>query len=115
MSDIKPLVFDDKSSLVERELAIILGQISHHIHPKIVRLITHVNEKFKKEFAEKFPSLLDSNVFFMKIQIVSFLVFDDQLIKKKKGQNSGKIKLMKRIGQYLMIIHILDIFGHFYL
>ena len=33
------MIFEDNSKSVEKELAILLGRVSHHIHPEIVEFI----------------------------------------------------------------------------
>lgn len=40
----------DLSTEHQKDLALILGAITHHIHPDIVRVIEEENEKFKEEF-----------------------------------------------------------------
>lgn len=42
--------FENKSEEVERELAIILGKVTHHIHPDIVKYISERNIGFKESF-----------------------------------------------------------------
>ncbi len=42
--------FENKSEEVERELAIILGLVTHHIHPEIVKYISERNIDFKESF-----------------------------------------------------------------
>ena len=39
------MIFEDNSKSVEKELAILLGRVSHHIHPKIVKLIQSKNKE----------------------------------------------------------------------
>ena len=35
---------------IERELAIMLGSVSHHLHPDIIEYIKYKNKEFKSEF-----------------------------------------------------------------
>ena len=42
--------FEDNSKSVEKELAMLLGRVSHHIHPKIVKLIQSKNKELLNEF-----------------------------------------------------------------
>lgn len=44
------MVFEDNSKSVEKELAMLLGRVSHHIHPKIVKLIQSKNKELLNEF-----------------------------------------------------------------
>lgn len=43
-------MFPDLTKEVEKELANLLGLVSHHLHPDIVRYISDANIKFKEEF-----------------------------------------------------------------
>ncbi len=56
--------FSDLSKNVERELAIILGKITHHIHPDIVSYITEENISYKDRFKSICHKLCDINSFF---------------------------------------------------
>ena len=48
--------FEDNSKSVEKELAMLLGRVSHHIHPKIVKLIQSKNKELLKSTSENdFP------------------------------------------------------------
>jgi hypothetical protein len=49
-SDERQHVFLDLSTQHEKDLASILGAITHHIHPCIVQVIEEENAKFKEEF-----------------------------------------------------------------
>ena len=49
-SDERFHVYIDLSTQHQRELASILGKITHHIHPDIVRVIEEENQKFKEDF-----------------------------------------------------------------
>lgn len=42
--------FKDNSSIVEKDLAILLGRVCHHLHPNIVAKITDENIRFKAKF-----------------------------------------------------------------
>jgi len=44
--------YPDLSNEIEKDLAIILGKITHHIHPEIVKIITEENKKFKAIFSK---------------------------------------------------------------
>lgn len=48
--NIEKIIFEDKANEVEKELAIILGKVSHHIHPEIVEYIKNRNIDYKDEF-----------------------------------------------------------------
>lgn len=56
--------FQDHSKSVERELAILLGQVSHHIHPEIVNKISKANIEFEKEFESSCHPKLDMQDYF---------------------------------------------------
>jgi hypothetical protein len=43
-------MYEDLTTKVERELAILLGKVTHHLHPKIVNYIINANRDFKPEF-----------------------------------------------------------------
>ena len=42
--------FEDNSGEVEKDLAILLGRVSHHMHPEIIEYITKKNVDFKNDF-----------------------------------------------------------------
>lgn len=52
------MIYKDYSKSVEKELAILLGRVSHHIHPEIIKLIQLKN----KEFIEKFKNYCHPNL-----------------------------------------------------
>ena len=56
--------FPDLSDSVEKELAIILGKITHHIHPDIVEFITEENLSYKERFESVCHKSCDINSFF---------------------------------------------------
>ena len=65
MENIEKIMFEDKTSEVEKELAIILGKVSHHIHPEIVEYIKNQNIVFKDEFINYcHPNLNYSDFFY---------------------------------------------------
>ncbi|HFC91940.1 MAG TPA: hypothetical protein ENJ51_03930 [Leucothrix mucor] len=90
--------FPDLSDSVERELAIILGKVTHHIHPDIVRFITEENLNYKERFKSVCHKSCDINSFFTWVLTVYFQDSEDQLTKKK--QKDGKIMFMRRMEQY---------------
>lgn len=55
--------FENYSKSVEKEIAIALGKVCHHIHPKIIKKITEANKQFKLEF-ENLPVEINSDIFF---------------------------------------------------
>lgn len=57
------MMFPDFTSKVEDELAILMGSVSHHLHPDIVKYISTSNLKFKEEFQEYSPKGLDIQEF----------------------------------------------------
>jgi hypothetical protein len=56
--------FKDNSPSVERDIAILLGKVSHHIHPKIVGHITEVNVEYQSQFEEICHDNCDVSAFF---------------------------------------------------
>ena len=56
--------FKDNSASVERDIAILLGKVSHHIHPKIVEHITEVNVEYQSQFEEICHNNCDVSAFF---------------------------------------------------
>lgn len=56
--------YADLSDNVERELAFILGKITHHIHPDIVSLITQENLSYEDRFKSICHKSCDLNSFF---------------------------------------------------
>ena len=55
--------FHDHSKSVEKTIAIALGQVCYHIHPKIIDKIVQANIEFKREF-QVVCGKLDINTFF---------------------------------------------------
>ena len=56
--------YTDFSDSVERELAFILGKITHHIHPDIISFITQENLDYKERFKSICHKSCDINSFF---------------------------------------------------
>lgn len=52
---IQDFKFPDLSNCVEKETALMLGKITHHIHPDIVNYITKENENYKIKFEKNLP------------------------------------------------------------
>jgi len=48
----KDFIFSDISNSIERDMAFILGKITHHVHPEIVNYIVQKNIKYKGRFKE---------------------------------------------------------------
>lgn len=61
--NVEKIMFEDKTNEVEKELAIILGKVSHHIHPEIVEYIKDKNIDYKDEFIDDCHPNLDYNIF----------------------------------------------------
>ena len=60
------MIFKNNTTEIEKELAIILGKVSHHIHPLIVDYITKENKRFKEEFENFCNKKLDTSSYFYK-------------------------------------------------
>ena len=56
-------MFPDLTKKVEGELAILMGSVSHHLHPVIVKYISNANLKFREEFQEYSPKDLEIQEF----------------------------------------------------
>jgi len=56
--------YTDRSHEVEKELAILLGKIAHHVHPRIVAYITDANIEYKQQFAGICPKECKVDIFF---------------------------------------------------
>jgi len=61
---VKGAQFPDLSENVERELALMLGSITHHIHPAIVESIKHDNIGYEERFKSICSEQLDASSFF---------------------------------------------------
>lgn len=61
-------IFEDKlkSSEVEKEIGIVLGKVTHHIHPDIVKKIIEANKKFENEFKKYSDKKLKIENYFYK-------------------------------------------------
>ena len=60
------MIFEDNSKSVEKELAILLGRVSHHIHPEIVEFIKSKNNDFLIDFKSYCHPKLNYSTFFYK-------------------------------------------------
>jgi len=56
-------MFPDLTKKVEGELAILMGSVSHHLHPDIAKYISKANLEFREEFQEYSPKGLDVHEF----------------------------------------------------
>jgi len=78
--------FTDLSDSVEKELAFILGKITHHIHPDIVSYITQENINYKDKFQGICPNICDINSFFYPGSDCVFPGFRRPINKEKTGR-----------------------------
>ena len=76
----------DLSNTVEKELGLILGRITHHIHPSIVDYITETNIEFERRFSDFAPTKLDSSCFFYEGSDSVFPGFRRPINKEKTGK-----------------------------
>ncbi len=97
----KIIKFIDNSNLVEKELAIILGKVSHHIHPQIINKITKANEVFEKEFSENCDPILNTNTFFYNGSDCIFPSVKRPINKEKNGNAQWKNNIYKTDGTIL--------------
>lgn len=57
-------MFKDFTKDVVKELAMLLGAVSHHLHPEIVLYLREANQNFKSEFQEYLHSKINERDFF---------------------------------------------------
>ncbi|MDQ7051309.1 MAG: hypothetical protein Q9M92_17985 [Enterobacterales bacterium] len=76
--------YPDLSQKVEKELGIILGKITHHIHPLIVERVTRANLEYRKSFATTCHPSCDIESFFYENSDCVFPGFR-RPINKEKG------------------------------
>lgn len=92
-TSLKPFKYIDNSNLVERELAIILGRVSHHIHPKIVSRITEENILFEKDFKVNCHPALNTKDYFYEGSDCLFPGIRRPINKEKDGIKKWKNKI----------------------
>lgn len=78
--------FPDLSDSIERDLAIILGKITHHIHPSIVRYITQANIQYRLKFENICHDLCKTSSFFYPNSDCVFPGFRRPVNSEKIGQ-----------------------------
>ena len=78
--------FQDLSKTVEKELTIILGKITHHIHPEVVDYITKSNIIFEPKFKAMCHKLCNVESFFYKGSDCVFPGFRRPINKEKNGR-----------------------------
>jgi hypothetical protein len=90
--------FQDLSNSAEQELALILGRVTHHIHPDIVKYIAEINADYKENFIKISPEKCDLEPFFYAESDCVFPGFRRPINKEKSGtwknnicQNDGTI------------------------
>jgi hypothetical protein len=83
---IKNFLYQDLSDSVEKELAYILGKITHHIHPDIVSYIVQENVRFKRRFEEFCHEKLNVSPFFYSGSDCVFPGFRRPINKEKSEQ-----------------------------
>ena len=59
------MIYKDYSKSVEKELAILLGRVSHHIHPEIIKFIQLKNKEFINDFKDYCHPNLNYSDFFL--------------------------------------------------
>ena len=84
MTDI--FVYKDLSHSVEKDIALILGRITHHIHPVIVDYITQENIEYKSHFGYVCADNLDHFPFFYDKSDCVFPGFRRPINKEKAGK-----------------------------
>jgi len=78
--------YRDRSNSVEKELALILGKITHHIHPEIVNYIANKNVVFEKTFRSICHKKCDPSPFFYESSDCVFPGFRRPINKEKTGK-----------------------------
>ena len=87
----KNFQYQDLSSEVEKELTIILGKVTHHIHPQIVDYIAQKNIFYRNQFADICNKTLDINPFFYDKSDFVFPGFRRRINKEKTAQWKDKV------------------------
>ena len=90
------LKFPDNSNVVERDIAIALGKVCHHIHPQIVNRIIEENEKFRNEF-QQVSGNLDLSIFLYNGSDCIFPGVRRCINKEKVGKWKNNIKSEDRM------------------
>ncbi len=78
--------FPDLSDDVEKEMGLILGKITHHIHPDVVNFITQENINYKERFKSICHNSCDLNSFFYSGSDCVFPGFRRPINKEKTKQ-----------------------------
>ena len=84
--ELREHIFQDFSDSVERELALILGKITHHVHPKIVRYVEESNIDFRQKFKEISRKKCKLAPFFYKKSDCVFPGYRRPINQEKKGK-----------------------------
>ena len=87
----KNILYHDLSGSVEKELALILGKITHHIHPEIVNYIIQKNVSFKSQFKGCCHEKLTTSAFFYSGSDCMFPGFRRPINKEKSGRWKNNI------------------------
>jgi hypothetical protein len=85
------LKFKDYSSSVENELAVILGKVTHHIHPSIVEYICQANKEYRHKFKAICHGLCNVDSFLYPNSDCVFPGFRRPINKEKSGQWKNNI------------------------
>lgn len=88
---IKNYLYEDLSESIGKELAIILGKITHHIHPDIVNYIAQENLFFRSRFEELCHEKLNISPFFYSGSDCVFPGFRRPINKEKAGKWKNNI------------------------
>ena len=89
----KEISFENKSYEVEKDLAILLGSVSHHIHHEIIEYITKKNVDFKNDFIKYCRhTKLDYDNFFYEGSDCIFPAIRRPVNSEKKNRKKKKMK-----------------------
>lgn len=83
--------FPDYSSTAEREIAVLLGRVTHHIHPEVCKYITEHNIAFQDKFKSICHRRLKLESFFYKGSDCVFPGVRRPINSEKQGNWKNKI------------------------
>ena len=89
----KNYTYEDLSGSVEKELALILGKITHHVHPEVASYIANENIKYKTRFKSICHEKCDLSPFFYNNSDCVFPGFRRPINKEKIGQWKNNVYL----------------------
>lgn len=86
-------MYNDESGSVERELALMLGKITHHMHPEIVKYIENENLNYHRKFSDICHEKLNMSAFLYPKSDCVFPGFRRPINKEKSAQWKNNVYL----------------------